>query len=222
MGSARAITAADLIAQIDYDLRNSTSKTQYATAELFVYLNRCLELVYQVLLDSESELILTGTGTITLSAGTSVYSLTSNSMGDLWVPYRVWISEYDPMEEGEEEDRYPYLRLEDEGDTSSRTRPTSFYLEGDNIGFLPYSDDTYTANLKYYPNFVPLSASTENMPFKNLFNMQVAEGVKLFAKNRNNDALSVEASLMEVFQQRALQIMWRRTKQNYRAEPRFN
>lgn len=224
MGDARDVLASAIITTARYDLRDA-NVGQWTAAELLAYLNRCLELIHEILVDFNAELIATGSGTITLADGTEAYDLSSNSMGDFWAPFRIFSEEsenavavyltdadgnvYEPLEIVEYADRFAYLQ----SGSTAESRPTGIYLKGDYMGFLPVPEATYTATIPaYFPNFTPLSAATENMPLKNIFNMQVIEGIKLIAKHREAGSVTVEAALMEVFQQRAWAILQKRVK----------
>ncbi len=223
MAAAREVTTTTLTDELNYELRNTRAK-QWVDAEILVYINKMYELIYQVLVESNSELIATGSGTITTVAGTEAYALSSNSMGDFWAPYMlsaedneyaIYLTDssgniYAPIEMVEREDRYAYVVA----GSDSRNRPTGFYLDVDNMGFLPVPDAVYTVTIdKYFPNWVPL-ADGVNMPLKNLFNAQIKEGVKLTAKNREGYNMAIEAAMLQVFQDRALAI------QRYRRRPK--
>ena len=211
MADARTQTAEQMLDRVNYELRNSHQK-QFSSAEMLSYVNKWCEFIYMLLCEDGSDLVRTGTGTITTASGTQTYDLSSNSMGDLWFPYKVWISGYEPMEMCSEDDRYEYVMAVDNGDTNYSI-PDRFYIESDTIGLLPFPDDEYTLNIKYYPNFVPLSASSENIPFKNLFNLVLEEGAVITAKNRESYGSSVDAALMEIFKDRALFVTKMRQKQ---------
>lgn len=173
MGSARTITTNDFIDEIRHELRD-VDEAQYTDDELLVYVNRCYELITQILIDDNSELAATGSaGSITLADGTETYDLASNSMGDLWLPFQVGFDDngerlyaiyltdasgnvYPPLEMCDYQDRYDYLT----SGSTSEGRPTAFYLHGDYIGFLPVPDATYTCTVdRYFPNWEPLSTS---------------------------------------------------------------
>ena len=229
MASATSVLASDIITNVLYELRDPNGyvyNKDGAYAELLGYINRCCDLIYEILLNKESELIFTGSGTITTVAGTQSYDLDSNSMGDLWAfrklrrhRYSVWISTYDPMEMCEEDDIFD-ARIANEGSGVSRSQPDRFCVIGDNLWFEQMPDDAYTVNVEYYPNFVKLSAVTATMPFKNLFNNDITEGVKLFAKNRNERSFNAEAILKDRFTVRALRIERRRRRRDVGFRPK--
>lgn len=218
MGAALSVTAANIITKVLYELRDP-SGTNYnkdgAYAELLGYINRCLEWLYEILVGVESELVRTGSGTITTVAGTQSYALSSNSMGDLWFPHRVWISTYQPMDQCEEADIYDAISA-NEGGQTSRAQPDEYCIIGDYLWFKDVPDAAYTVNVRYFPNFVPLSATTSAMPYKNLFNNEVIEGVKILAKNRNEMSVSIDASLKDIFYQKAMKIVHKRDKRDVR------
>lgn len=224
MAAARTVTTTSFIVQLNYELRNIQQK-QWVAAETLVYVNKMYELIYMILVDANSELIASGSGTITTVAGTEAYDLSANAMGDLWSPYKInnedntyaiYLTDasgniYEPIEMVPREDRYPYVV----SGSSARSRPTGFYLDVDNIGLLPVPDAVYTVTIdKYFPNWTPL-ADGDDMPLKNLFNLQIKDGVKLIAKNREGYNMAVEAAMLEVFQDRALQIMRQRRVPNH-------
>lgn len=212
MGDARTEDAASIISKALYELRDS-SGTNYnadgAYEELFGYLNRCNELIYEILVDEDSEMVRTGTGSLTTVAGTQNYDLSANSMGDLWVPHRVWISEYEPMEMCEEEDLYDAINT-NEGTSTNRAQPEQYCIIGDYLWFMDVPDDAYTVNLRYFPNFVPLTDTESNMPYKNLFNNEIIEGIKILSKHRNEVGVQVDAQLKDIFFARAMRLVRKR------------
>ena len=212
MGSARTVTAEDIQTRVNYELRN-TYKVQFTPPETLAYINKWLEFTHQYLIESGSDLVRTGTGTITTVVNTEKYSLTDNDMGDLWTPYRVWPSEYDELEMALESDRQEYVTAQEQG-VIAYSIPNSYYIEGDYIGLLPFPDEIYTINIKYYPEFAPLALVTDTIPYRNLFNLQLEEGAKILAKNRENYGTSVDAALMELFKERAKSIVDMRQKRN--------
>jgi hypothetical protein len=237
MGSARSVAASAIISNVAYELRDKAAQQYtYSSAhdELFVYLNKCLELIYMILTEEMSELVATGSGSITTVAGTETYSLSSATMGDFWVMARITGGKYDGEHDIYLTDSssvvYPPLKMTPYGDrysyvqagTASRSRPTGFYLKGAYLGLLPVPDAVYTVSVaRYVPNFTPLATAAAYMPHYNLFNLQVEEGIKLIAKNRENLGGGIESVLMDLFQRRALEIMRMREKVDMSIKPRF-
>ena len=208
MGSARTLNAASFISQIDYELRN-TNQLNPTAAESLVTLNKMYEMIYMILADMKSELVRTGTGTITTVAGTETYSLSTNSMGDFWMPWRLQVKQYAPLVQVSEDDRWDYKIYEDAtpATTTSRARPTMFYVSSGNVGLLPIPDAVYTVYVFYIPNFVPLATSAAGMPFYHLFNQQIGEGMKMLFKNRQESPNSIiDGLLMQMFQKRAFHV----------------
>jgi len=50
------------------------------------------------------------------------------------------------------------------------------------------------------------------MPYKNLFNNEIAEGVKILAKHWNDKGVSVDAILKDIFHKRAMKVLNMRKK----------
>lgn len=230
MAAARTFLVSSLIDNVEYELRD-TVNAQYTAVELLVYFNKCYEMIYEILTESNSELVATGSGSITTVAGTETYSLATNSMDDMWTPfkldnaastYAIYLTDsssniYDPIEMVEYQDRFAYVRA----GSGSRNRPTGFYLDNDNFGLLPIADAVYTVTVsKYIPNFIAL-ASTASTPLRHLFNLEIEEGIKLIAKNRESQAINIESVLMELFQTRAMRIMRARRKKTLQLKPRW-
>jgi len=216
MPAANTVLAGAIIDSCNLQLRN-VHERQYSRAELLDYLNQCLEMVYQVLVDSESELVRSELESFDTVAGQETYDLAANNMGDLWTVWTVWTDGYTPLEKIKEKDRYDYLLAAAAG----YTMPAHYYLEGNMIGLLPIPDKVYTYRVKYFPNFVRLAAETNAMPYKNLFNLQIKEGVIFLAKNREMMNTAVETALMSLFQERAWALSKRREKSFYQVTPRW-
>ena len=223
MGSAATVAASSILSKVLYELNDrdgSNYNPDGTYAELLGYLNRCLEIIHQVLVDEESELVRTGTGTFNTVAGTQSYDLSTRSMGDLWAIHRVWLSEYEPMEMCEEEDLYDAIN-QNEGSNISRAQPEEYCLIGDYLWFREVPDAVYPVNIRYFPNFVALTATTSTMPYKNLFNNECIEGVKILAKHRNEIGVQVDAQLKDIFFARAMQIVRKRRTKNVRVTVRM-
>ena len=230
MGAAASVLISSIITKALYKLRDPNGynyNKDGAYAEMLGYVNECNELIYEILTDEFSELVGGGTGTITTVAGTQSYDLSSNSMGDFWLPkrlkndtYAVWISEYEPMQMCTEMDTYEAINA-NEGSSTSRSMPERFCIIGDYLWFEEVPDDAYTVNLRYFPNFVAASAVTAAMPYKNLFNNEVIQGVVLLAKHRNELNVQVDAVLKDIFYDRAMRIMRKRRKTTARIVPRL-
>lgn len=236
MGSARTYTVANLITEVQFDLRDKLTNSRFETSEILAYFNRCYEMIFMLLVGMNSELAATGSGTITLVDGTETYALASNTMGDFWVPYKLYTQNrqgqdtyaiyltdassgiHDTLPMIPYEERFEYLQ----GGTASEAQPQGFYLFGDYIGFLPVPDAAYTCTIaKYFPNFVGLSVN-ESCPFRNIFNQDILHGIQMFANNRNDKSnLAIETQLMDYFRERAMKIMGMRMEEKSKFSPRW-
>lgn len=219
MGDARTVTAAEVIASLRFELFDA-DETQYTDAELLNYLNLALEVLYEILVYREFDIVRTGTGSFVTVAGTQEYDLSGESMGDLWIAHRVWVSEEENMDKCTEKQIYPALHAEEAGTVASRTEPTEYVMVGDYMWFKEVPDAVYTINVRYFPNFVPLSSTSSNMPYKNFFNQQAIKAASLIAKNRNAGDIVLEAQLQQIFEDRALRLLERRTNSTLRFIPK--
>ena len=212
MGSAQTVAASAIITGIRYQLRDANSK-QYADAELLAYINDWNAEVYKALVYDQSELVRTGTGTITTVAGTETYVLSDNTMGDFWAAHRVWVAGFDPLDQEDESARYDYEQTDG---TFTRGQPESFYIEAGSMGFVPVPDAAYTVRLKYFPEFAPIASTAGAMPYRNLFNQQIAYGAQLTAKARQMQNAAIETSMMQLHADIAHKIVSLRSKSNSR------
>jgi hypothetical protein len=211
MAEARQVSIGEVLKQVNYELRNTGA--QYAPEEMTGYLNRSMELLYHVLCTEESPLLRKGQGSLQLAADAYEYDLSGADMGDLWFVHRAWIPGSDPMDLCDEDDKYTYLRDYETGVHYGDSEPVSYYLVGDStIGFLPFPDAGYQVNVVYYPNYVPIDSQAAPMPYRNMFNQELIEVTKMFAKNRESTPLGIDAAMMELFQLRALELSRKRVK----------
>ncbi len=80
MALARTVPASKIIEQCRYELRDQAA-TNYSNDELLGYLNRCNELIYEILVDKKSELIQTGTSKLVTNDRDQNYNLFNWDMG---------------------------------------------------------------------------------------------------------------------------------------------
>jgi hypothetical protein len=102
------------------------------------------------------------------------------------------------MEEVPDTELYDAINEEERGDIGHRTRPEEYCVIGDYLWFKDVPDDTYQVNVRYFPNFIPLTAG-DNLPFRNLFNQEIAQGVLVCAKNRNELPVQIDVILKDIF-----------------------
>ena len=242
MGNARSFTVDQFITEKQFDLRDKLTNGRFETGELLGYANRSYEMIYMILANMNSDMVATGTGTITLADGTAEYTLSSASMGDFWLPYRLnkqnhqgqsLYSIYLTDSSSGVHDALPMIEYEDHMDdllsgTSGEAQPQGFYLFSGNMGFSPVPDAAYTCTvLKYIPNFTPLSSASGStpasaMPLYGIFNQDIGYGMELFAKQRNDaSTVAVEAQLMDYFREQAIKIMGKRQHQPSSFRPRW-
>lgn len=221
MGTLRAVTAADLITKARYELRDTNTRV-FEDAELLRYLNKSCDVIYSLLIDLESDMVLTGSENFNTVAGTETYDKAAQGFDDIWTMNQIWVDTYPPMEQVEESERYDYVNQEEAGNTGGRSIPEKYYFAGDNVGLLPIPDDVYTIRLTYYPNFVPLASTSATVPFKNLFNLELVESLLIFAKNRNQRNFNLNEALLNIFSDRAKRIVKKRRVRNVSIRPVYS
>lgn len=219
MGAKRDVTIGDLTTLANYELRNINSQ-QWKAPETLQYFIKWLEFIYYMLADFESDFVTTGSGSFTTLEGIELYDLEDEEMGDLLFPYTVWASGLKELKLADKSERMPYVIQEEQTSGSGRSQPAKYYIEGSNIGILPFPDSTeYTIKLEYVPDFVPPVDTDYIMPFQNLFNNVLLNGMMVIAKNREEGGSGVDGALMELFQEKAIGILRKRQKQSFRMVP---
>lgn len=220
MGNLRTYLVSKAITSVRYELSDTVETYKYEDEELLEYFNKASEVLYEILIDKKSEIGLTGSGTITTVAGTQSYDLDDSSMGDLWVPYHVWVDTKKPMKMCEIDDLRDAINLEEDSQTAHRTEPTEYCIWDDDLWFKEVPDDAYTVYLRYYPNYTLLTTSS-SMPFRHIFNQAIIEGVKILAKSRNELDIQVEAILKELFEDAAQKVLRHRTHKPVSFKPKL-
>ena len=210
------MTVSEFITDISYSLRNDSG--EFINDELLTYLNRSYNFLYNILVKQKSEIVQTGSNSFSTIAGTQSYDLTSSGINitDMWVPHRVWVSKYEPMNVCYEEDLYSAINLEEQGSTGSRTRPTDYCLIGNTIWFKQVPNDIYTINLKYFPTFSKLTSTASEMPFLGMFNLALGQAVEMYAKYRNEININLDTQLTQLFNTETLWMLGKRSKKNTR------
>lgn len=203
----------DLITNIGYQLRNESG--DFSDAELLSYINTNCEVLHMVLIGMESELARNGSNSFSTIEGVQNYDLTASGIDitDMWVPHRVWISTYELMEKCQEEDLYPAINNEEDGNIGSRTIPDEYCLVGSELWFKEVPNDIYTVNLKYFPSYSLLSLN-DTTPYLGIFNSKIVEGVLMLAKNRNEMRTDMEATLTYLYELAANVLIKKRNKIN--------
>lgn len=225
MAAANTITGTEIQTSVNYELRN-TGQVQFIEAEVLQYINKWYEIIYFMLAQYESDLVSTGSGNFVTVAGTERYDLSDNSMGDLWsIPQcddagdsNVRLSALGGIEIVPMSDRTSHLIAKDQG-TSQYNQPSGFYIWGDWMGLLPFPDAVYTVYIEnYIPNFIPLALIGSTMPFKNLFNGVIKQGLLITAKGRENYGNANDAAVMEIIKDSVMTVLRQRSKSNMRFE----
>jgi hypothetical protein len=102
-------------------------------------------------------------------------------------------------------------------DPALESEPVEFYLDGsNNLIFLPTPDATYTAKIPYYPYHTTLTATTDTVPFKQIFNNVIIESVTMRAQNREEYDLSFELKWFSYIRGQGRKIIFMRKNETVR------
>jgi len=191
--------------------KKDSGKTQWADAELLVYLNDALSYINDLLIEHDSELVISD-GTITMVASTQEYTLDGN-LDDFYamVPKGVYFSsETDSLTPANYEEKIA------NGSTTTDVVPTIYYLTATKLGVIPIPTATAVAvdntlNCRYFTMHTDL-ALDGTMPYKNLFNRPVKMFMSNIALLRNENSKSADiAALYNVLEAEVLKIVNKRT-----------
>jgi hypothetical protein len=217
-------TVANILTAVSYRIFPDTSQSITTTSEpssteCIQWINEvCAELL-TVCIETKTE-IGRAMGTVTLSDGDSDYPEYQNLIFSPTVMYDQdgeqfsgWIEKTNV--------RNP-LTLTTESavinyDPALESEPVEFYLDGsNNLIFLPTPDDTYTAKIPYYPYHTTLTATTETVPFKQIFDNVIIESVTMRAQNRDEYDLSFELKWFSYIRGQARKIISMRKNETVR------
>ena len=184
MGSLRTI--------VDRALVNIRAQNQYVHAQgdsrILGAVNTILQEVHEILQSIDSNLVYAG-GTISLTADTGEY--TPSFSFDSIMDEGVWLDDatYKFLKQGSEADKLYY-------DTENTTgEPELYYITEDGkIGFLWIPDDSYTANVLYYPPLTELDdIDNDDLPWGGIWNRFIQNALEMRLKNTQERNISIEA-----------------------------
>jgi hypothetical protein len=216
-------TVANILTAVGYRLfSNSTpieATSEPSSTECVQWTNEVCQELLTVCIESKTE-ISRAMATVTLSDGDSDYPEFQNLIFSPVVMYDQdgeqfsgWIEKTNV--------RNP-LKLTTESavidyDPALESEPVEFYLDGsNNLIFLPTPDATYTAKIPYYPYHTTLTATTDTVPFKQIFNNVIIESVTMRAQNREEYDLSFELKWFSYIRGQGRKIIFMRKNETVR------
>lgn len=185
--------ASTLITSARYDLRDSNS-TQYTDAELLDYINRAIEVLDSALLSIDSEMIIEEDTSTTLTSATNNVTAPTSSMSIR----SIYIST-DQLTKTSPADIY-YRRIYD----TSTGQPYYWCEKDTSILFDCTADQDYSLKIYYNSKTTALTATTDDMPYNDMFNQEIREAVSITAKNRENEFAGVNSVLFQMFKDAAM------------------
>lgn len=179
-----ALTVANLITSIRYTIKDTAaSKFASDNAELLDYVQRAYEMLYQRLIELQSDINLT-INAQALAAGTGNYDLPADFQAWGFVHIAGESKRMDQV-------NYDNILAYDELFGSNSDTPTRFAIYNDDIYIKPTPDAVYTMNEYYYAHPSTLATST-TMPFAGIFNRAIQRWVERMCLNRDEFDIKVE------------------------------
>ena len=202
-----AVTAQNMI-DASYIRYADPAKTEWADAELLVYLNDGIEYAFQALHKLNSDLIKT-VGSITTAATTQEYTLND----DFWAMCENGVT----LSGGISKALVPgtYDDKTRNGTTTTAADPKVYYLTDTKLGLIPIpttaSAAAYTTiSCRYFkkPTAIALGGS---LPWRNIFNAPIKAFMCSFALLRNQRSLEAQNLIYNTLEAAVVELATRRT-----------
>lgn len=200
-------TVASVLTSLRYDLRDPDGRL-FTDAELIDYLNRGLTVLDSILAAKQSDWVHKTDDSFTLAVGSNeeAYPADLKTVRDIWEGTNRLVKKTVD---------YIYYQRK----FISTGRPRFYALEGVNFIFDYTADQEYTLTVHYNKKSTALTASGD-MPFNDEFNLVLQQGAVLFAKNRNDKELNIDAIMGSMFEAAANKDVLKRNfaPKNYRLD----
>jgi hypothetical protein len=200
-------TVASILTSMRYDLRDSDAR-QFVDDELVDYINRGLTILDSTLAAKQSDWVHKTDDSFTLASGSNEESYPT----DFKTVRSIW---EDSNQIVKKDVDYIYYQRK----FITTGRPYCFAIEDTNFIFDYTADQEYTLTVHYNKKSTALTTSG-NMPFNDDFNLVLQQGAVLFAKNRNNKELNIDAVIGSMFEEAANKNVLKRNfvPKNYRLD----
>ena len=211
-------TVANILTAVGYRINETISASSDPTqTECIQWINEVCEELLTVCIETGSEIGRT-TASISLVDGTSSYADLASLLfaptslrGTDGCEYSGYIQKTNV--------RNPLILTTEAAlidyDPSLESEPCEFYIDGsNNLIFLPTPDDSYTAKIPYYPYHTALTATTDTIPFKRIYDNVIIESVVMRAQNRDEYDLTFELKWFSYIRSQAKKIIYLRKNPN--------
>jgi hypothetical protein len=180
-------TAATIIDNARYDLRDYGTGVNVGDTELLAYLNRVVELVSQQLASVKSDLVFaveedtdTVLGTASIAAPTDAHSI-----------IEVWIGE-DRLTQVSPNELYYKRKFR-----SGNAKPQYWALVGANIQFQQGADAAHTDVVIHYNQKPAVLTSGSNMPWNDTMNDLIVQSLVIYTRGKKDDTIEQPDSVLE-------------------------
>jgi len=184
----------DIITELRYDIRDSVATYEHSDAELVNYANRAYRLLAKTLIRLHSDWIHAtdtstqlGTGDTSVAVPTGCIKVRS-----------IWRNTNIEIEDRSLDD----IMYDQKFNTAG---PPDYYaMAGATIEFNREADDDYDLIIHYDKGATTLAANTD-MPYADAFDDVIREAIVIFVKRRDENSLTVDASIAAMFEQAAME-----------------
>lgn len=201
-------TVSDIITAVGYNLDVSIdSSSEPSQAEIIEWLNQDIMWILGICAEEGSDIGQTS-GTITASDGTSEYT---DLAADMYAP-----DDFGWVESASARTKI-YLTTKEatigfDPGASNEGQPERFYVDGSNsVHFLPTPDNTYTIYIPYWQVQTDLTATSDTVPFQELFDNILIQSLTIRAQNRDEYDIQFEQSWLNFLTERARNLIRMRT-----------
>jgi len=206
-----ATTVANMLTWVGYRLGVTISTSSEPTqAEGIQWINETVAEILTICVERGSE-VGRSTATITLADGDADYTDLANT---LLAPCEMRDSNGQRFCGWLEKtySRVPLL-LFTEADSirfnpSNEAEPVGFYVGSDNtLYFLDIPDTAYTAKIPYYPVHTILTATSDTIPYRGVFDNVIVEAVAMRSQNRDEYELGFELNWFKYIRGQARKVL---------------
>ena len=187
-------TVATFLTNVRWQLRDADASLYDDDSELLLYLNTAIAQLDSILSQINSDRVLTNS-TLALGAAANYVAAPTGCM----VGRHAWIStdflhKVDPD--------YIMVRRKNLGTTTGQ--PMYWAHQGANIIFDYTTDDAYSVDFYYDVATTAITATSTSMPYSDVYNDMLLQGVTILAKSPREYSLNAEGVLHDFFMENAM------------------
>lgn len=187
-------TVATFLTNVRWQLRDADASLYDDDSELLLYLNTAINQLDSILSQINSDRVLANS-TLTLTAGAAYVAAPANCI----VGRHAWIGT-DFIQKTDPDSIM--VRRKNLGSTTGQ--PQYWAHQGGNIVFDYTSDQIYSVDFYYDVATAAITATSTSMPYNDVYNDMLMQGVVILAKSPREYALNAEGVLHDFFMENAM------------------